>query len=203
MTSSKSLKIAVLGSGRGSNFIALYENIVANSLPVEVCLVASDFADAKILEIAAEYGLLTFACPPSRFKTKLEPEIETALAEAIQSAGAELVILAGFMRVVKAPLLNAFPQRIINIHPSLLPDFKGLEAWKQALDAGVKETGCTVHWVDSSLDGGAIISQSKVPVLSGDSPTSLHLRIQKAEHQLLPSVVNEIALGKIPLGLEN
>jgi phosphoribosylglycinamide formyltransferase 1 len=97
------------------------------------------------------------------------------------------------MRMVKAPLLEAFPRRIVNIHPSLLPEFPGLEAWKQALAAGASETGCTVHFVDSGMDSGEIIAQSKVPVLPGDSPETLHARIQQAEHALYPSVLQKLA----------
>jgi len=187
------LPIAVLGSGRGSNFQALALAAAAGSLPVRFTLVGSDLAHAPILAHARSLGLPTYTCPPSRFKTKLEPEIESALARAIQDSGARLLVLAGYMRVLKAPLLEAFPGRILNIHPSLLPAFKGLAAWKQALDAGVSETGCTVHWVDASLDGGPIIAQERVPVLPGDTPESLHARIQEAEHRLLPQVLRDLA----------
>ena len=107
----------------------------------------------------------------------------------------ELVVLAGYMRMVKEPLLEAFPGRIINIHPSLLPEFPGLEAWKQALAAGVAETGCTVHWVDRGMDTGPIIAQRRVPVLPGDTAETLHARIQAEEHRVLPDVVQHIALG--------
>jgi phosphoribosylglycinamide formyltransferase-1 len=187
------LPIAVLGSGRGSNFQALARAVAEDALPVRFTLVGSDRADAPILAHARALGLPTYVCPPSRFKTKLEPEIESALAQALLDSGARLIVLAGYMRVVKTPLLDAFPGRIINIHPSLLPAFKGLAAWKQALDAGVTETGCTVHWVDASLDGGPIIAQERVPVLPTDTPESLHARIQQAEHRLLPRVLRDLA----------
>lgn len=185
------MKIGVLGSGRGSNFVAIADEVAAGGLSVEIVLVASDLSDAPILAEAKKRNLPTFACPPSRFRTKLEPEIETQLADALQKSGAELVVLAGYMRVVKAPLLERF--RIINIHPSLLPNFPGLHAWEQALEAGVKETGCTVHWVDSGLDTGPVIAQSKVPVLPADTPATLHQRIQQAEHKLLPEVLRRLA----------
>jgi len=114
-----------------------------------------------------------------------------------REAGVELVILAGWMRMIKAPLLAAFPRRIINIHPSLLPVFPGLEAWKQALAAGVSETGCTVHYVDEGMDSGEIIAQCRVPVLPGDTPERLHARIQVAEHELYPEVLRQlIAAGR-------
>ncbi len=194
-----SLKLAVLGSGRGSNFTALAQAIETGLLQARVCLVASDLADAVILEEARKRSLPTYHCPPSRFKTKLEPEIEEALADQLWKSGADLIVLAGFMRVIKEPLLKAFAGRILNIHPSLLPAFKGLAAWKQALKAGVAETGCTVHWVDDSLDGGPVIRQSRVPVLPGDTAETLHQRIQVQEHRLLPEVLQHIATGKIPL----
>lgn len=187
------LPIAVLGSGRGSNFLALARAVRDDGLPVRFTLVGSDLTDAPILGHARALGLPTYTCPPSRFKTKLEPEIESALADAIRQSGARLVVLAGYMRVLKEPLLKAFPGRILNIHPSLLPAFKGLAAWKQALEAGVSETGCTVHWVDASLDGGPIIAQERVPVLPGDTPETLHARIQQAEHRLLPAVLRRLA----------
>jgi phosphoribosylglycinamide formyltransferase-1 len=107
-------------------------------------------------------------------------------------AGAELVCLAGFMRLIKSPLLQAFPQRVINIHPSLLPAFPGLEAWKQALDARAVETGCTVHYVDAGMDTGPIIMQARVPVLPDDTYASLHARIQEQEHQLYPAAIRQI-----------
>jgi phosphoribosylglycinamide formyltransferase-1 len=187
------LKIGVLGSGKGSNFAALHQAICDGKVLAETVLVASDQPEAGILDFAERHELPRWTTPPSRFKTRLEPEIETQLATRLKEAGVELVVLAGFMRVIKKPLLDAFPRAIINIHPSLLPDFKGLEAWKQALEAGVPETGCTVHWVDDSLDGGDIISQRRVPVLPDDTATSLHARIQTEEHRLLPEVVDQLA----------
>lgn len=196
MNSPSPLKIGVLGSGKGSNFMALHQAIGEGRVNAETVLVASDQPEAGILEFAARQAISTWPLPPSQFKTKLEPEIETLLAQKLKEAGVELVVLAGFMRVIKQPLLDAFPRAIINIHPSLLPAFKGLEAWKQALEAGVPETGCTVHWVDDSLDGGEIIAQRTVPVRPDDTSTSLHARIQEQEHQLLPEVVHQIALSR-------
>lgn len=194
----KLLRLGILGSGRGSNFIAIAEAIRRGELPATIVLVASDFANAPIVAEAVKRGLPTYACPPSHFRTKLEPEIETALAEQLRKADAELVVLAGFMRVVKAPLLDSFPNRIINIHPSLLPAFPGLHAWEQALKAGVRETGCTVHRVNAVVDGGDILAQTRVPILPDDTPESLHQRIQKEEHLLLPKVILNIAEGRAP-----
>jgi phosphoribosylglycinamide formyltransferase-1 len=114
----------------------------------------------------------------------------------LKNAGVELVVLAGYMRVVKSPLLEAFPRRVINIHPSLLPNFRGLEAWRQALEAGAAKTGCTVHYVDGGVDTGEILAQAEVPVLPGDTAESLHARIQVAEHQLYPEVIRQLVGGQ-------
>ena len=191
------LRLGVLGSGKGSNFAALVEAIRQGEVSAEILLVASDLADAPILKLARERNLRIYACPRSAFRTKLEPEIEAELASQLESAGAELVVLAGYMRVVKEPLLRRFRGRIINIHPSLLPSFPGLSAWEQALKARVEQTGCTVHWVNETVDGGAVIRQAKVPVRSGDTSESLHARIQEVEHRLLPEVIRDLATGKI------
>lgn len=185
-------RLAVLGSGKGSNFVALHEAILAGKLDAKIVLVASDMPDAVILSRAKAFGLPTATLLPSSFKTKLSPEGELALVDLLKKHEAEWVVLAGYMRVVKDPLLDAFPNRVINIHPSLLPAFKGLRAWEQALTAGVAETGCTVHFVNRDIDAGEIIAQQRVPVLAGDTPETLHARIQVAEHELYPA-----ALGKV------
>ena len=194
----KLLRLGVLGSGQGSNFVALAEAIQSEGIPAEIVLVASDLAEAKILTHAQERKVPVYTCRRSAFRTKLEPEMEEELAGALAKAGAELVVLAGYMRVLKKPLLDRFRGRIINIHPSLLPSFPGLKAWEQALRAGVTQTGCTVHWVNEMVDGGAVIRQAKVKVRAGDTAESLHARIQEAEHRLLPEVVRDLATGKIP-----
>jgi phosphoribosylglycinamide formyltransferase 1 len=185
----------VLGSGKGSNFVALQEAIVAGRLAAEIVIVVSDLPNATILARAEAFGLPTATLPPSPFKTKLGPEGEVALLEILRAYQAEWVVLAGYMRVVKAPLLEAFPKRVINIHPSLLPAFKGLRAWEQALQAGVAETGCTVHFVNADIDAGEIIDQQRVEVLPGDTPETLHTRIQVAEHELYPSALAKV-LGR-------
>ncbi len=187
------LKIGVLGSGRGSNFVAIAEAIDQGALTAEVRIVLSDVADAGILTHARERGLRAEFLNPGRFRTKLEPDSEERLLARLREAGAEWVVLAGYMRLIKAPLLEAFPRRIVNIHPSLLPAFPGLAAWEQALAAGVRETGCTVHYVDAGMDTGEIIAQLRVPVLAGDTPASLHARIQAAEHKLYPAVLAQLA----------
>lgn len=190
------LKLGVLGSGKGSNFRAIADAIARGELDAEVCVVISDFADAGILALAQERGYRAEFVAPGRFRTKMEPEAEQRLVSLLQEAGAEWVVLAGYMRMIKAPLLEAFPRRIINIHPSLLPAFPGLEAWRQAVEAGAKVSGCTVHYIDAGMDTGEIIAQSEVPVLDGDTPATLHARIQVAEHALYPAVLARLAAAE-------
>jgi phosphoribosylglycinamide formyltransferase-1 len=192
------LKIAVLGSGKGSNFRAILSAIMEGHLRVTPVLAASDVADAGILTLADNLGIPTTVIHEPKFRTRLSEDVESKLVEELQASGAELIVLAGYMRLVKAPLLEAFPRRIINIHPSLLPSFPGLEAWKQALLAGVKITGCTVHFVDSGMDTGEIIAQTEVTILPGDTPETLHARIQEAEHELYPEVLSRFARRELP-----
>jgi phosphoribosylglycinamide formyltransferase-1 len=190
------LKLGVLGSGKGSNFKAIMERIIDGKLPAEVRLVISDVPDAGILSYARDFQLPALFVNPGKYRTRLETEVEQDIVRLLQEAGVELVVLAGFMRVLKEPLLQAFPRSIINIHPSLLPKYKGLEAWKQALEAGEKVTGCTVHYVEKELDAGHIVAQREVEIRTDDTPESLHARIQEAEHELLPEVVRQIAAGR-------
>ncbi len=185
-------RLAVLGSGTGTNFVAIQKAILAGRLDAEIALVISDVPDAPILARAREFGLRTAVLPPSPFRTKLGPDAEAELLELLENASVGWVVLAGYMRVVKEPLLAAFPNRIVNVHPSLLPAFRGLRAWEQALQAGVKETGCTVHFVNAEVDAGAIIAQQRVPVLPGDTPATLQARIQAAEHELFPRTLQEL-----------
>ena len=191
----KRLKLGVLGSGKGSNFRAVAERINDGKLDAEVRIVISDVPDSGILSYARDYQIPALYVHPGKFRTKLEEEVEQDIVRLLQEANVELVVLAGFMRVVKWPLLEAFPRAIINIHPSLLPDFPGLAAWKQALAAGVSFTGCTVHYVEAGVDTGRIIDQRKVPILPGDTPELLHARIQEVEHELLPAVIQNLATG--------
>jgi phosphoribosylglycinamide formyltransferase-1 len=164
------LRLGVLGSGKGSNFRAIADAIARGELAAEVRVVISDVADAGILTLARERGLRAEFVAPGRFKTRLEPDSEQRIVALLHDAKVELVVLAGWMRMIKAPLLEAFPRRIVNIHPSLLPAFPGLEAWKQAIAANAAESGCTVHYVDAGMDSGEIIAQCRVPVLPGDTP---------------------------------
>lgn len=188
------LPIGILGSGKGSNCRAILERVRSGKLAVDVRVVISDVFDAGILELAREFGVPSAYLPPGAFRTKLTPENETALVQMLQDAHVELVVLAGFMRILKAPMLEAFPKRIINIHPSLLPKFPGLEAWKQALLAGERVTGCTVHYVDARIDGGDIIAQREVPILPNDTAESLHARVQIAEHEIYPEAISRFAV---------
>ncbi len=187
----KKLGLGILGSGKGSNCRAILEQIRDANLPAEARLVASDVFDAGILDIAREFGVPNLYSPPGKFRTRFEPAAEMELVRLLQQAGVDLVVLAGFMRVLKEPMLTAFPRRIINIHPSLLPKFPGVEAWKQALDAGEKITGCSVHYVDAGIDSGEVIAQRKVAVLPGDTAEALHARIQIAERALYPEVIRQ------------
>ena len=187
------LVLGVLGSGKGSNCRAILEQIHTGHLKADVRIVVSDVADAGILEVAREFGIPHAFLPPGKFRTKLEPEVEQELVRLLQEAGVELVVLAGFMRVLKPVMLDAFPRRIINLHPSLLPKFPGREAWAQALAAREKTTGCTVHFVDAGVDSGEIIAQREVLILPNDSPATLHERIQRVERELFPAVIGSLA----------
>ena len=137
---------------------------------------------------------------PGKFRTKLDETAETAYVNALRESGAEWVALAGFMRILKGDFLRAFEQKVINIHPSLLPAFPGLEAWKQAHEYGVRVTGCTVHFVDHGIDTGPILAQGVVPVLEEDTPETLHRRIQEEEHELYPRTLARLFNGEIRIG---
>ena len=187
----KRLPIGILGSGKGSNCRAILERIRSGDLAAETRVVVSDVLDAPILDMAREFGVTNAYLPPGRFRTRLEPAIEDQLVKMLRNSRVELVVLAGFMRVLHEPMLKAFPRRIINIHPSLLPKFPGLEAWKQALVAGETVTGCTVHHVDEQIDHGQILAQKEIRILPNDTAESLHARIQVVEHELYPAVIAE------------
>jgi phosphoribosylglycinamide formyltransferase-1 len=197
MSQTSPLRIGVLGSGKGSNFVALADGIAAGRVPARVVMVASDVAEAGILGHAADRGLPHRFIAPGAFRTKLDETAEAAYIAALREAEVELVVLAGFMRILKGEFLRTFEGRVVNIHPSLLPSFPGLAAWKQALDYGVKVTGCTVHFVDQGIDTGAIIGQRAVPVVDGDTAATLHERIQQAERELYPAAVAAIARGEV------
>ena len=192
-------RIGVLGSGKGTNFVALADAVAAGQIPAEIALVLSDVEPAGILAHARSRNLPAEFIPPGQFRTKLGETAERAFVTALQNAKVDLIVLAGFMRVLKGDFLRAFEGRIVNIHPSLLPSFPGLEGWEQALDYGVKVTGCTVHFVDAGVDAGPIIGQQTVPVLDQDTAESLHQRIHAAEHELYPRCVAALARREISM----
>jgi len=177
--------------------MAIADGVAAGKIPAEIVIVLSDVENAGILQHACERKIPAQFIPPGKFRTKLDEEAEQSFVSALREAKVDLVVLAGFMRVLKGDFLRAFEGRIVNIHPSLLPSFPGLEAWKQALEHGVKITGCTVHFVDAGVDAGPIIGQQAVPVLDDDTPDSLHQRIHAAEHDLYPRCVGALARREI------
>lgn len=191
------LNIGVLGSGKGSNFQSIYDAIQAGDLDAEVKCVASDVEDAYIIERARGLGIASefIDCGPSR--SKAEGRSAREIIAFLEENKVDFLALAGFMRIVKSPLLENYADRMINIHPSLLPAFPGLESWKQALEYGVKVTGCTVHFVDAGMDTGPIIIQRTVEVADDDTPESLHARIQEQEHVAYPRALQLIAEGRV------
>ncbi len=185
-------RLAVLGSGKGSNFEAVADAIDAGTLDAEIAVVISDVADAGILELARARGLPAIHIEPGAGKGgHLGDAALKEIVDRLEAASVDLVILAGFMRIVRAPLLTAYAGRILNIHPSLLPKYPGLGAWRQALESGDSETGCTVHLVDAGIDTGRTLDQARVPILPDDTAESLHARIQEAEHRLYPEVIGD------------
>jgi phosphoribosylglycinamide formyltransferase-1 len=187
-------KVAILISGRGSNMTALLDAAAERDYPAEIIGVISDNPDAKGLSVATARGLPVHAIPRGDFASKAahEAAINTALA----GWGTEIVALAGYMRLLSASFVDTWQGRMINIHPSLLPLFKGLDTHKRALEAGMRVHGCTVHFVTLDMDGGPVIAQAAVPVLVGDTEHSLTARVLKAEHQLYPSALRLVADGK-------
>jgi phosphoribosylglycinamide formyltransferase 1 len=187
---SKIARIAILLSGRGSNFLALHGAVERGEIPAEIVLVASNVAGAGGLAKARELGLPAVAIPHQGEPSRRAHE-EKVIA-ALREAGAEWICLAGYMRLLSPALVGSFRQRILNIHPSLLPAFPGLDAQEQALAHGVKIAGCTVHLVDEGLDSGPIVVQRAVPVLDGDTPSTLSARILEAEHQAYPEALRRL-----------
>lgn len=181
------MKIGILISGRGSNMLALAEAVAEGRIPgAEIAVVISDHADAPGLALAAERGLKTLAIERGG-RTRVEHDRE--LVAALQEHRVDLVCLAGYMRLLSIEFIAAFRQRILNIHPSLLPSFPGLDVHRQAIEHGVKWTGCTVHFVDETLDGGPIIAQAIVPVRDYDTVDTLAARILIEEHKLYAAAV--------------
>lgn len=186
---SGAVRLGVLASGRGTNFAALAEAARAGRLGGDIAVLVVDRAEALARQEARRRSIPDEFLDPGPKRTRLSAEAEKRLAGVLRDHGVSLVLLAGFMRMVHEHLLDAFPMSVLNIHPSLLPAFPGLEAPRQALEHGVAITGTTVHLVDSSLDGGPILAQAAVPVLPGDDVAALTQRIQAAEHRLYPETV--------------
>jgi phosphoribosylglycinamide formyltransferase-1 len=191
------LKIAVLASGRGSNFKALAEACAGEGYPAEIAVLIADNPDAGALRIASEMGIdsIVIDCGPK--KGSMTHESSELMAEKCGEAGVGLVCLAGFMRIVKGRLLEDYAGRMINIHPALLPSFKGLHGQRQALEYGVKYSGCTVHFVDKGIDTGPIILQKVVPVEQDDTEDTLSARILREEHKAYPEAVRLLAEGRV------
>jgi phosphoribosylglycinamide formyltransferase-1 len=193
MNGGRVLRLGVLGSGRGSNLEAIASAINEGRLPATLAAVLSDQPGARILELGRRYSARTEMVVPTTPRGRLDAETEGKFVDVLREENVDLVVLAGFMRIVGPVFLAAYPRRIINIHPSLLPKHRGANAAAQALAAGDETTGCTVHYVDEGVDTGEIIAQREVPVLPGDTAEALQARIQAAEHELLPSVIATFA----------
>lgn len=185
--------LGILGSGSGSNMQAILDAIESGDLDARIGIVLSDNPDAGILERARQNGIRAEVIDCGGHRMKFPDLAQQETAEKLREANVDLVCLAGFMRLVKHPLLDTFPSRILNIHPSILPAFPGLEAWKQAVDAGVSESGVTVHLVDEGMDTGPILGQERVAVFPDDTPDTLHARLQAAEHRLYPATITSYA----------
>jgi phosphoribosylglycinamide formyltransferase-1 len=187
-------KLGILLSGRGSNFEAIADSIKAGRLHAEIAIVISNRADAPGLESAKRRGLNAVSIPS---KGRVREEHDADVIMALKHAQADLICLAGYMRLLSPDFIRAFPHRIVNIHPSLLPAFPGMDAQKQALEYGVKVTGCTVHFVDEHLDHGPIVLQKTVPVLDGDDVYTLSARILEQEHTAYSEAIGLILSGEI------
>ena len=194
------LRLAVLGSGQGSNFEAIDQAIRNGALNAEIRVVISDEKDSRILSKATALGHAAIFVEPGATGGKLSPGAQKEICDHLKRHQVQVVVLAGFMRILQNPTLTEFKDRIVNIHPSLLPKHKGRNAWVTALQAGDTETGCTVHLVNEELDGGRILAQSKVPIHANDTEAELYRRIQEQEHQLLPKVLGEWQERALPTG---
>lgn len=193
----KKAKLAILASGRGSNAVALIKASQAAEYPAKVELVLSDKKDAPVLQKAPDLGIKALWLDPGSKKTFLIPDVEREWVKVLKRHQVKYVLLAGFMRLLKKNFLDAFPERILNIHPALLPSFKGLHAQRQAWEYGVRYTGATVHFVDASLDGGPIICQEVVAVRADDTTDTLAARILEIEHRIYPQAVKLLLEGRL------
>ena len=195
MAVEKKLRLSVLASGRGSNFLALQEAIEEGRLDAVITQVISNKADAAALEKAKAKGIKAVHVDPKAYPNR--EEYEAKIVEYLREEKTELVVLAGYMRLVGETLLAAYPNQVVNIHPALLPSFPGLHGQKQAVDYGVKFSGCTVHFVDLGMDSGPVIGQTAVPVYGDDDEDSLSERILVEEHRLYARCIQWIAEGRV------
>ena len=189
------MKLGILCSGSGTNLQAILDAVSSGSLKAEVKVVIANVSTAKALDRAKVFGTRTAFVDHKAFPSR--DAFDAALVEILKAEEVDCVVLAGFMRLVTSTLLDAFPDRVINVHPALLPAFPGVNAQKQALDYGVRVTGCTVHFVDAGMDTGPIIAQSTIPVLDSDDEKSLRKRVLEQEHELLPLALQWIAEGRV------
>ncbi|MGH9782753.1 MAG: phosphoribosylglycinamide formyltransferase [Terriglobia bacterium] len=185
-------RLGILLSGRGSNFMAIADNVAAGRIPAEIAVVISNRPNAPGLEEAERRGLHTRMIPSKGLERE---QYDRQVVEALKETNVDLVCLAGFMRLLSPYFVSEFPNRILNIHPSLLPAFPGLEAQRQALEYGVRITGCTVHFVDENLDAGPVIIQTAIPILDDDTPETLSARILKEEHRIYSEAINIVLSG--------
>jgi len=190
-----SFPVAVLVSGRGSNLAALIDAREAGKLPIDIVLVASDKADAPALRIAEAHDIPTLALDPKSFASR--HEFDEVLFSNVTASGARLVVLAGYMRIIDAAVAAGWQGRMINIHPSLLPKYRGLHTHRRALKAGDLEHGASVHFVSAELDGGPVIAQARIDIHPGDTEDALAARLLSQEHRLLTACVDGIARGKV------
>jgi phosphoribosylglycinamide formyltransferase-1 len=181
------LKLGIMASGSGTNFVALAQAIENQELNAQIPVLIYNNPEAKVKEKAQQWNVPTVLLDHRHYKRR--EDLDQAIVEVFQQNQVEWVIMAGWMRIVTSVLIEAFPNRVINIHPSLLPSFKGIRAVEQALEAGVKITGCTVHLASLEVDSGPILLQAAVPILPGDTPETLHSRIQVQEHKIFPMAI--------------
>ena len=193
----KKLKLAVLASGGGTNLQSIIDQCAQETLDASIELVISNNPGSGALQRAESAGIKTVCINHRTFANR--ENFDLAVVAALQESGAELIVLAGFMRIITKPFLQAFPQRIINIHPALLPAFPGLHVQQKALDYGAKFSGCTVHFVDGGVDTGPIIAQAVVPIFDNDTEETLSARILKQEHKIYPQVIQWFAEKRVTI----
>jgi len=189
------LKIGVLASGRGSNFQSIIDEIASDRLNAEIVLLITDNPSAFAIERAKQHRIDYLVVLPKEYRSR--DNLFSKISDELKKKNVDLVVLAGFMRIVGKPLINAFPNKIMNIHPALLPSFSGLHGQKQAVDYGVKISGCTVHFVDEGMDTGPVIIQAAVPVSQNDTEETLSEKILRLEHKIYPEAIRLFSEGKI------